>query len=362
MCPICYSKAMTIPGPFGPHAGKLVCIKCGRWVRWVSKNEVEGKGKRESHRPRWLPGTDPLLSILQEETWFAQGMGASTNFRRLRLQPFDIIALNDVVSLAVGQRKAKDWQRNCMSKIKPYTNFNIKSGRSAHFVIEIPSEFILVVDTNEQVPLFISHGSITKQDYSGELISTRQSLWLGDYSIKGFETQVTVEWKTISDLYSSLFSDQKREWSKLSEISRYAHKWLVIGGLESDVLRFQDFSKVSPNSMRGRLADIEIRLRIPIYYAQNRLEAERFILYRLVKYFRLKRGGEIWRIDTSESSRLEGFLGHIKSVPDVIRWNGNVSSRRMQLIQTGFKMSAVSAAGKKEKESLKSSKKGYWNW
>jgi hypothetical protein len=52
MCPICYSKAMTIPGPFGPHAGKLVCIKCGRWVRWVSKNEMEGKGKKESHRPR----------------------------------------------------------------------------------------------------------------------------------------------------------------------------------------------------------------------------------------------------------------------------------------------------------------------
>lgn len=180
-----------------------------------------------------------------------------------------------------------------MPKIKPYTNFNIKSGRSAHFVIEIPPEFILVVDTNEQVPLFISHGSITKQDYSGELISTRQSLWLGDYSIKGFETQVTVEWKTIPDLYSSLFSDQKREWSKLSEISRYVHKWLVIGGLESDVLRFQDFSRVSPNSMRGRLADIEIRLRIPIYYAQNRLEAERFILYRLVKWFRLKRDGEI---------------------------------------------------------------------
>ena len=180
-----------------------------------------------------------------------------------------------------------------MAKVKPYPNFNVKSGQTSHFIIEIPPEFILVVDTNEQIPLFISHGSITKQDYSGELISTRQSLWLGDYSIKGFETQITMEWKTISDLYSSLFSDQKREWSKLSEISKYGHKWLVIGGLESDVLRFQDFSKVSPNSMRGRLADIQIRLRIPIYFAQNRLEAERFILYHLVKYFKLKRSGEI---------------------------------------------------------------------
>jgi len=180
-----------------------------------------------------------------------------------------------------------------MPKIKPYLNFNVKSGQMTHFIVDIPPEFILVVDTNEQIPLFISHGSITKQDYSGELITTRQSLWLGDYSIKGFESEITLEWKTISDLYSSLFSDQKREWAKLSEISKYHYKWLVIGGLESDVLRFQDFSKVSPNSMRGRLSDIEIRLRIPIYYAQDRHEAERFILYRLVKYFRLKRGGEI---------------------------------------------------------------------
>jgi len=180
-----------------------------------------------------------------------------------------------------------------MPKIKPYPNFNPRSGQSSHFIIEIPPDFLLVVDTNEQLPLFISHGSITKQYYSGDLICTRQSLYLGDYSIKGFESKITIEWKTISDLYSSLFSDSKREWNKLSEISKFEHKFLVIEGLESEVLKYQDFSKVNPNSMRGRLADIRLRLRIPIYYADGRLGAEKFILYHLTKYFRLKRSGEI---------------------------------------------------------------------
>jgi len=40
-CPICDSEGIIIPGPFGPHAGKFVCIKCGRWIRWVSKKEIQ---------------------------------------------------------------------------------------------------------------------------------------------------------------------------------------------------------------------------------------------------------------------------------------------------------------------------------
>jgi len=43
-CPICDSKGMVIPGPFGPHVGKVICTKCGRWIRWTSKKEMKDKG------------------------------------------------------------------------------------------------------------------------------------------------------------------------------------------------------------------------------------------------------------------------------------------------------------------------------
>lgn len=34
-------KHDVIPGPFGPHAGKVVCLSCkGKFVRWATKGEV----------------------------------------------------------------------------------------------------------------------------------------------------------------------------------------------------------------------------------------------------------------------------------------------------------------------------------
>ena len=30
-----------ITGPFGPHSAKLVCRKCGCWIKWISKKEME---------------------------------------------------------------------------------------------------------------------------------------------------------------------------------------------------------------------------------------------------------------------------------------------------------------------------------
>jgi len=182
-------------------------------------------------------------------------------------------------------------------KIKPtFNTLNPKAGQQAHFVIEVPPDFVLVIDTREQDPLFVGHGSIGKKDYSGDLLITREGLEVGDYGCRGWSFDkegIIIERKSIPDLYSSMFVDWEREKVKLKRIGQYFRKWLVIEGLESDVLRYKDFSGVSPNSMRGRLAEIELRLGIPVYYADGRLEAERFILYRLTKFFRLRRGGEL---------------------------------------------------------------------
>jgi ERCC4-type nuclease len=185
----------------------------------------------------------------------------------------------------------------CLSKVKPlYTTLNPKSGQSAPWRIDIPDGLVMVIESDEQLPLFLQHGSICKsKDYDGELLTTRRTLPIGDYSIKGFEHYITFERKKGEELYSCLVDPlwTEREKAKFTKISRWAHKWLVIENSEADVLRFQDYSKVSPNFIRSRLAELELRLRIPIYYADGRNEAERFILYRASKFYRLKREGEI---------------------------------------------------------------------
>jgi len=184
-----------------------------------------------------------------------------------------------------------------MSRVKPlYSTLNPKSGKSAFWRIDIPDGLVIVIESDEQLPLFLQHGSISKsKDYDGELLTTRRTLPVGDYSVKGFEKEIVFERKRGEELYSCLVDPlwSDRERAKFTKISTWPWKWLVIESSEVDTLRFQDYSKVSPNFIRSRLAEVEFRLRIPIYYANGRNEAERFILYRACKFFRLKREGEI---------------------------------------------------------------------
>jgi len=38
-----------VEGPFGPHAAKKVCGRCGRFLKWVSKKELEdGRDRKQS--------------------------------------------------------------------------------------------------------------------------------------------------------------------------------------------------------------------------------------------------------------------------------------------------------------------------
>lgn len=30
-------------GPFGPHRAKLVCVKCGVWIKWIGQYELNGE-------------------------------------------------------------------------------------------------------------------------------------------------------------------------------------------------------------------------------------------------------------------------------------------------------------------------------
>jgi DNA excision repair protein ERCC-4 len=155
--------------------------------------------------------------------------------------------------------------------------------RTVEFEHSFPNDFILVVDTREQDALF-------KRPVKG-LVMVRDTIPAGDYSVRGFESEIVIERKSINDLYGSMFSDWDRESKKLLKIAEYRRKWLLIEGREDEVLQFQQFSTVHPNSMRGRLVSIQVRLGIPIYYASTRKDAERFVLDILTKYYRVKREG-----------------------------------------------------------------------
>jgi ERCC4-type nuclease len=159
--------------------------------------------------------------------------------------------------------------------------YNGKVGTQPKFDFTFPEGFVLIVDTREQAALF-------KKPPKGLLV-LRDTVPCGDYTVRGFETEIVIERKSIPDLYNSLFSDWERELKKLCRISEYKRKWLVVEGSEDETLCWQLHSGVHPNSMRARLCAIQIRLGIPIHYAATRHSAERFILDLLLRFYRDKR-------------------------------------------------------------------------
>jgi hypothetical protein len=43
-CPHCQNTSLIVSSGTGPHYGRLSCSGCGRWLKWLSKREVELHG------------------------------------------------------------------------------------------------------------------------------------------------------------------------------------------------------------------------------------------------------------------------------------------------------------------------------
>jgi DNA excision repair protein ERCC-4 len=152
---------------------------------------------------------------------------------------------------------------------------------------EFPDGFVLVQDTREQrSPLItrIPKGLIIKSD----------TLHDGDYSILGYEDRFAIERKGISDLYPYCSSDQENTKKKMARFRDFDFVGLVIEAKESEILRFQQFSKVHPEVIRGALTSFEVRYGVHIYYSNDRSNIVRWMLDRAIKYWKVQH--EIWQL------------------------------------------------------------------
>lgn len=137
--------------------------------------------------------------------------------------------------------------------------------------IKLPKDMIIIQDTREQCGLFEPADNIIDR-----------GLKTGDYSIVGFEDLITIERKSIEDLYGSV----KRERFEREVVRMKKMDWagLMIEGKEEDVMRKQMYGKVVPKQVYGALASYEIQ-GIHLYYAATRQDARDWILSRLAKFY-----------------------------------------------------------------------------
>lgn len=144
-----------------------------------------------------------------------------------------------------------------------------------------PTDFIVVIDTREKLPLF---GSL-------DLKVEHKKLNNGDYSLKGFEDKIFVERKQVSDLVAYIGKDHKKTEGKLSRLQGYEWKALTIETSEEEVLSQKFFSNLSVESIRQSLALWEVKYGLNVYYSSNRGSIERWILDRMIWFYTIKRNG-----------------------------------------------------------------------
>jgi len=144
--------------------------------------------------------------------------------------------------------------------------------------ITIPKDMVIIQDTREQVPIF------TPSD-----VIIERGLKTGDYSIVGFEDKVTIERKSIPDLYGSV--KRERFEKVIARMKKMEWAGLMIEGKEDDVMKQQMFGKIVPRQVYGALTSYEIQ-GIHIYYAGSKLDAQDWILSRLVKFWDHYRRGK----------------------------------------------------------------------
>lgn len=157
-------------------------------------------------------------------------------------------------------------------------------GEEFEFKFSFPDDFILVVDTREQAPFF------TRKLPKG-LVMVRDTLPVGDYSIRGFETGISIERKSVRDLVNCLGRDHERFKNEMIRLAGYQFGAVVVEEPEGHVIRWHSFSEMHPESIRQALASIETRYRIHFYYGRDRDDCERWTLDRLIRYHRIKRSG-----------------------------------------------------------------------
>jgi ERCC4-type nuclease len=144
---------------------------------------------------------------------------------------------------------------------------------------------VVIQDTREQRPLFT-------RPPKGLTVQTA-TLKNGDYSIKGFEDLFAVERKQMSDFYAYIGKEREVTDQKVVRFGQMiqAGGWaaLVIEADERDVLGGFQMSKVPPEVARQFLVSLEIRHGIHVYCNRDRKACSRWILDRMIKFWRVRR-------------------------------------------------------------------------
>ena len=164
--------------------------------------------------------------------------------------------------------------------------------------VKLPA-LVIIEDTREQNPLtaeFIRVGE------SGEFPAfqvVRDTLHTGDYSVRGLESSICFERKSVDDLVQTLNPatgnyqpDWSREWKRFNrELMRmrfYNRRSILCEGRASDIINHNYRSLISPSSILGMLRAIESEHDVRVHFCGSRMAMARRIVSEAAEYFKLR--------------------------------------------------------------------------
>ena len=131
----------------------------------------------------------------------------------------------------------------------------------------------VVIDTREQLP-YEFEDSITR------------TLQTGDYSIFGYEDQVTVERKTKADAYGTIGKGRNRFIKELERLREIDYSAIVVEASLTNFVEPPRFSQLNPKSAINSLLAWSIRYGVHVFFADNRTMGNLLTLRILERYWK----------------------------------------------------------------------------
>jgi len=118
--------------------------------------------------------------------------------------------------------------------------------------------------------------------------TNRTTLTTGDYSIDGFETEVTVERKAMDDLATCCGTDRDRFEAQVQRMSDMDNATVVIEGTKKQAQNGDYYPNIHPNSLVGTVeswsAQSPTGYGVEFVWAGTRDQAERFTYNELMGF------------------------------------------------------------------------------
>lgn len=125
---------------------------------------------------------------------------------------------------------------------------------------------LIIVDSREQVPWTFEH--------DGSISVVRAKLNAGDYSVRGFETRIAIERKSLDDWVGTVMRERTRFYRELELLRGYEHRWVIVETGVRQIMEKAYRSNAAPASVLGFIAEVSVAQGVPVMLGGTRADSQ----------------------------------------------------------------------------------------